>query len=157
MPTIAIRVSDEDHKLFCALADREFMPLSVLVRRTLHAEAIRAGLTLDPVAEAKRVLKAEVAQAAEQEPLQPAYGVREDGSISYRLRVAKARTLSKEGLNKMQVACGMGLTLDQIEEACDEVAKQGEVSSVLPWHSKERAFALERTRFSASITPPASA
>jgi hypothetical protein len=33
MKTLTIRVSDEEHKLFAALADREFMPLTVLVRR----------------------------------------------------------------------------------------------------------------------------
>lgn len=64
MATIAIRVSDEDHKLFCALADREHMPLSVLVRRTLHAEAVRLALVLDPVAEAKRTRRDELEKDA---------------------------------------------------------------------------------------------
>ena len=67
MPTIAIRVSDEDHKLFTALAEREFMPLSILIRRVLHAEAVRAALILDPVAEAKRALKTD-ADAAPTKP-----------------------------------------------------------------------------------------
>jgi hypothetical protein len=68
MPTIAIRISDEDHKLFTALAKREFMPLSILVRRVLHAEAVRAALILDPVAEAKRALKTD----ADEAPAKPA-------------------------------------------------------------------------------------
>jgi hypothetical protein len=143
MPTIAIRVSDEDHKLFVALAEREFMPLSVLVRRTLHAEAIRAGLILDPAVEAKRALKVEAVQAEEQNPTTPVYGMNEDGSINHRLRVAKARTLAKDGMPKAQVAKAMGLTLEQVEASCIEVAKQG-INGVLPWHSSEKAFALER-------------
>jgi hypothetical protein len=143
MPTIAIRVSDEDHKLFTDLAEREFMPLSVLVRRTLHAEAVRAGLTLDPAVEAKKALRAEVAQAEEQNPTTPVYGMNEDGSINHRLRVAKARTLAKDGMPKAQVAKAMGLTLEQVEASCIEVAKQG-INGVLPWHSSEKAFALER-------------
>jgi hypothetical protein len=143
MPTIAIRVSDEDHKLFCTLAERELMPLSVLVRRTLHAEAVRAGLILDPATEAKRALKADVVQEEEQEPTRPAYGMNEDGSVNHRLRVAKARTLAKDGMPKAQVAKAMGLTLEQIEVACIEVAKQG-INGALPWHSSEKAFALER-------------
>ena len=146
MPTIAIRVSDEDHKLFVALAEREFMPLSVLVRRTLHAEAIRAGLILDPAVEAKRALKVEAVQAEEQEPAIPVYGMNEDGSINHRLRVAKARTLATEGMPKAQVAKAMGLTVEQIEASCIELAKGGEYNPVLPWHSSEKAFALDRMR-----------
>jgi hypothetical protein len=146
MPTIAIRVSDEEHKLFNALAEREFMPLSVLVRRTLHAEAIRAGLILDPATEAKKALRAEVEQAAEQEPAVPVFGLNEDGSINHRLRVAKARGFAIAGVPKAQVAKVMGLTLEQIEESCVEVAKDGEYNPVLPWHSSDRAFALERMK-----------
>ena len=146
MPTIAIRVSDEEHKLFVALAEREFMPLSVLVRRTLHAEAIRAGLILDPAVEAKKALKAEAVQAEEQEPAVPVFGLNEDGSINHRLRVAKARGLAKEGMPKAQVAKAMGLTLEQIEESCVAVAEDGEYNPLLPWHSSERAFALERMK-----------
>jgi hypothetical protein len=44
MSTIAIRVSDDEHKLFMALAERERMPLSIYVRRMLYAEAERVGL-----------------------------------------------------------------------------------------------------------------
>jgi hypothetical protein len=70
MPTIAIRVSDEEHKLFNTLAEREFMPLSVLVRRTLRAETVRAGLTLDPAEEARRALEAQAKAAlAPQKPI----------------------------------------------------------------------------------------
>jgi hypothetical protein len=65
MPTIAIRVSDEEHKLFVALAEREFMPLSVLVRRVLRAETVRAGLVLDPAEEARRALEAQAKAALE--------------------------------------------------------------------------------------------
>jgi hypothetical protein len=146
MPTIAIRVSDEDHKLFVALAEREFMPLSVLVRRTLHAEAIRAGLILDPAVEAKRALKVEVVQEAEQEPAVPVFGLNEDGSIDHRARVARARGFAIAGVPKAQVAKVMGLTIDQIEASCVEVAKGGEYNPVLPWHSSEKAFALDRMR-----------
>ena len=146
MPTVAIRVSDEEHKLFAALAEREFMPLSVLVRRVLHAESVRAGLMLDPTTEAKRALRAEAEQAAEQEPAVPVFGLNEDGSINHRLRVRKARTLALEGMPKAQVAKVMGLTLEQIEESCVEVAKDGEYNPVLPWHSSDRAFALERMK-----------
>ena len=63
MPTIAIRVSGEEHKLFVTLAEREFMPLSVLVRRVLRAETIRAGLVLDPAEEARRALEAQAKAA----------------------------------------------------------------------------------------------
>jgi hypothetical protein len=146
MKTLTIRVSDEEHKLFAALADREFMPLTVLVRRALHAESVRVGLMLDPAEEAKRALKAEVVQAEEQEPTRPAYGLNEDGSINHRLRVAKARGLAKEGMPKAQVAKAMGLTLEQIEESCVAVAEDGEYNPVLPWHSSDRAFALERMK-----------
>jgi hypothetical protein len=146
MKTIAIRVSDDEHKLFTDLAEREFMPLSVLVRRTLHAEAVRVGLTLDPTIEAKRALKAEVVQVEGQEPAAPVFGLNEDGSINHRARVARARGFAKEGMPKVQVAKAMGLTLEQIEASCIEVAKGGEYSGVLPWHSSERAFALERMR-----------
>jgi hypothetical protein len=146
MKTLTIRVSDEEHKLFVALADRELMPLTVLVRRVLHAESVRAGLMLDPTTEAKRALRAEVEQAAEQEPAVPVFGLHEDGSINHRLRVRKARTLALEGMPKAQVAKAMGLTLEQIEESCVEVAKDGEYNPVLPWHSSERAFALERMK-----------
>ena len=55
--TIAIRVSDEDHKLFSDLAARELMPLSVLVRRLVHAHAVSLALIPDPIAEAKRALQ----------------------------------------------------------------------------------------------------
>lgn len=146
MPTIAIRVSNEEHKLFNDLAEREFMPLSVLVRRVLRAETVRAGLTLDPVTEAKRALKAEVVQETEQEPAIPVYGLDEDGSVNHRLRVSKARGLAIAGVPKAQVAKVMGLTLEQIEESCDEVAKAGEYNPVMPWHSSERAFALNRMK-----------
>lgn len=44
MSTIAIRVSDDEHKLFTTLAERERMPLSIYVRRMLYAEAERVGL-----------------------------------------------------------------------------------------------------------------
>jgi hypothetical protein len=44
MSTIAIRVSDDEHKLFMALSERERMPLSIYVRRMLYAEAERVGL-----------------------------------------------------------------------------------------------------------------
>lgn len=57
MKTIAIRVSDEDHKLFSDLAARELMPLSVLVRRLVHAHAVSLALIPDPIAEAKRALQ----------------------------------------------------------------------------------------------------
>ena len=153
MATIAIRVSDEDHKLFCALADREHMPLSVLVRRTLHAEAVRVGLVLDPVDEAKRALKADTQQATEPEPTQNAYGLNEDGTVNHRLRVAKARTLANDGMTKVQVAKAMGLTLDQIETACAETAKQG-VSGAMPWHSNEKVFALNRLQTNPSFEVP---
>jgi hypothetical protein len=146
MKTIAIRVSDDEHKLFTDLAEREFMPLSVLVRRTLHAEAVRVGLTLDPTIEAKRALKAEAVQVTVQEPAAPVFGLNEDGSINHRARVARARGFAKEGMPKVQVAKAMGLTLEQIEASCIEVAKGGEYSGVLPWHSSEKAFALERMR-----------
>jgi hypothetical protein len=146
MPTIAVRVSDEDHKLFTDLAEREFMPLSVLVRRTLHAEAVRAGLILDPAVEAKRALKVEVVQEAEQEPAVPVFGLNEDGSIDHRARVARARGFAVAGVPKAQVAKVMGLTIDQIEASCVEVAKGGEYNPVLPWHSSEKAFALERMK-----------
>jgi hypothetical protein len=70
MKTIAIRVSDEEHKLFTDLAEREFMPLSVLVRRTLRAETVRVGLMLDPAEEARRVLEAQAKAAlAPQKPV----------------------------------------------------------------------------------------
>jgi hypothetical protein len=45
MKTIAVRVSDEDHKLFHQLAEREYMPISVLVRRVLMQLADERGLT----------------------------------------------------------------------------------------------------------------
>lgn len=48
MKTIAIRVTDDDHKLFVALADREDMPLSSLVRRQLRALARDHGLLQYP-------------------------------------------------------------------------------------------------------------
>ena len=47
MKTIAIRVSDDDHKLFSSLAAREDMPLSVLVRRQLRALAREHALLVD--------------------------------------------------------------------------------------------------------------
>lgn len=153
MATIAIRVSDEDHKLFCALADREHMPLSVLVRRTLHAEAVRVGLVLDPVDEAKRALKADAPQTAELSLTTTAYGVNEDGTANHRMRAAKARTLAKDGMTKAQVAKAMGLTLEQIETACIEVAKQG-VSGAMPWHSNEKVFALDRLQTNPSFEIP---
>lgn len=153
MPNIAVRITDEEHKLFSALAAREFMPLSVLVRRTLHAEAVRVGLVLDPVSESKRAFKADAAQVTELVPTTTAYGVNEDGTINHRLRVAKARTLVREGMTKVQVAKAMGLTLEQIEASCVETAKQG-YNGVLPWHSSARAFALERVVTNPSFEVP---
>lgn len=47
MKTLAIRVSDEDHKLFTDLAAREDMPLSILVRRVLRAHAREIGFIKD--------------------------------------------------------------------------------------------------------------
>lgn len=47
MKTLAIRVSDEDHALFVAVAGREDMPLSTLVRRQLRALAREHGLLKD--------------------------------------------------------------------------------------------------------------
>ena len=44
MKTIAVRVSDEDHKLFHQLADREYMPISALIRRVLMQLAEKRGL-----------------------------------------------------------------------------------------------------------------
>jgi len=144
MATMAIRISDEDRKLFTALADREHMPLSVLVRRTLHAEAVRVGLVLGPVADTQ--------QATEPEP-QKAYGLNEDGIVNHRLRVAKARTLANDGVTKVQVAKAMGLTLDQIETARVETAKQG-MSGAMPWHSNEKVFALNRLQANPSFEVP---
>lgn len=152
MKTIAIRVSDDEHKLFADLAAREFMPLSVLVRRTLHAEAVRVGLVLDPVAESKRALKADSPQIAELASTITAYGINEDGTINHRLRVAKARTLANEGMTKAQVIKAMGLTLEQLEISCTETAKQGR-SGVLPWHSETRAYELGRLTSDPSYRP----
>lgn len=47
MKTLAIRVSEDDHKLFVALADREDMPLSSLVRRQLRALAREHAMLVD--------------------------------------------------------------------------------------------------------------
>lgn len=47
MKTLAIRVSDEDHVLFAAVAVREDMPLSALIRRQLRALARGHGLLQD--------------------------------------------------------------------------------------------------------------
>jgi hypothetical protein len=94
---------------------------------------------------AKRALKVEAVQAEEQKPAIPVSGLNEDGSIDHRFRVAKARGLAIAGVPKAQVAKVMGLTLEQIEASCVEVAKQG-VNGALPWHSSEKAFALERMR-----------
>lgn len=47
MKTIAIRVSDDDHKLFLAVAEREDMPLSSIVRRHLRALAREHELLVD--------------------------------------------------------------------------------------------------------------
>ncbi|CAB5220032.1 hypothetical protein UFOVP232_30 [uncultured Caudovirales phage] len=44
MKTIAVRVSDADHKLFHQLADHEYMPISVLIRRMLMQLADERGL-----------------------------------------------------------------------------------------------------------------
>lgn len=54
MKTIAIRVTDDDHKLFVALADREDMPLSSLVRRQLRALARDHGLLQYPEEQPKQ-------------------------------------------------------------------------------------------------------
>lgn len=145
MKTIAIRVSDADHKLFSDLATREHMPLSVLVRRLVHAHAVSLALIPDPIAESKRALKADTQQATEPAPTQKAYGLNEDGTANHRLRVAKARSLASDGMTKVQVAKVMGLTPEQVELACIETAKQG-FNGALPWHSSDRAFALERMR-----------
>lgn len=47
MKMIAIRVSDEDHALFTALAAREEMPLSILARRLLRTCARGHGMIED--------------------------------------------------------------------------------------------------------------
>ena len=143
MKALTIRVSDEEHKLMQAVAARRFMSITSITRAHFSALFVEDGLTLDPVTEAKRALRVEVVQAEEQNPATPVYGTNEDGSINHRLRVAKARTLATEGMPKAQVAKAMGLTVEQIEASCIEVAKQG-INGVLPWHSSEKAFALER-------------
>jgi hypothetical protein len=153
MKTIAIRVSDADHKLFSDLAARELMPLSVLVRRLVHGHAVATGLVLDPLVESKRALRADAQQVAELVSTTPAYGLNDDGTVNHRLRVAKARTLAKEGMTKLQVAKVMGLTPEQIEMACIEAAKAG-VSGALPWHSSEKVFALERMQLDPSYPVP---
>jgi hypothetical protein len=146
MKTLTIRVSDEEHKLMQAVATRRFMSITGITRAHFNALFVDDGLTLDPTIEAKRALKAEVVQVTVQEPAAPVFGLNEDGSINHRARVARARGFAKEGMPKVQVAKAMGLTLEQIEASCIEVAKGGEYSGVLPWHSSERAFALERMR-----------
>jgi hypothetical protein len=146
MKTLTIRVSDEEHKLMQAVATRRFMSITGITRAHFNALFVEDGLTLDPTVEAKRALKAEAVQVTVQEPAAPVFGLNEDGSINHRARVARARGFAKEGMPKVQVAKAMGLTLEQIEASCIEVAKGGEYSGVLPWHSSERAFALERMR-----------
>ena len=47
MKMIAIRVTDEDHALFMAVAAREEMPLSILARRLLRACARDHGMIED--------------------------------------------------------------------------------------------------------------
>ena len=146
MKTLTIRVSDEEHKLMQAVATRRFMSITGITRAHFNALFVEDGLTLDPTIEAKKALKAEAVQVTVQEPVIPVFGLNEDGSINHRARVARARGFAKEGMPKVQVAKAMGLTLEQIEASCIEVAKGGEYSGVLPWHSSEKAFALERMR-----------
>jgi hypothetical protein len=146
MKTLTIRVSDEEHKLMQAVATRRFMSITGITRAHFNALFVEDGLLLDPTIEAKRALKEEAVQVEEQEPAAPVFGLNEDGSINHRLRVAKARTLATEGMPKAQVAKAMGLTLEQIEASCIELAKGGGYNPVLPWHSSEKAFALERMR-----------
>jgi hypothetical protein len=122
------------------------MSITGITRAHFNALFVEDGLILDPAIEAKRALKAEAVQVEEQEPAAPVFGLNEDGSINHRARVARARGFAKEGMPKVQVAKAMGLTLEQIEASCIEVAKGGEYSGVLPWHSSEKAFALERMR-----------
>jgi hypothetical protein len=110
MPTIAIRVSDEEHKLFAALAEREFMPLSVLVRRVLHAETIRAGLLLDPAEEARRALEAQA--KAELAPKKP---VVERRPIPARNWNAEIVSRADKGEKLADIAESYGQSLDVIK------------------------------------------
>jgi hypothetical protein len=111
MPTIAIRVSDEDHKLFVALAEREFMPLSVLVRRTLRAETVRAGLILDPAEQARRALEAQAKAAlAPQKPI-----VERRPYPPYNASVVVAERASR-GESLADIAESYGISLDRAKE-----------------------------------------
>lgn len=47
MKTIAVRVSDDDHKLFAAVAAREDMPVSSLIRRLMRGLAREHALLVD--------------------------------------------------------------------------------------------------------------
>lgn len=153
MKTLTIRVSDEEHKLMQAVAARRFMSITGITRAHFSTLFVADGLMLDQAVESKRALKAEAQQVAELVPTTPVYGLNEDGTANHRLRVAKARTLARDGMTKVQVAKAMGLTLEQIEASCVETAKQG-YNGVLPWHSSARAFALERVVTNPSFEIP---
>jgi len=135
MKVINFRVSDEDHALFAALAELEYLPLSSLIRRMLKTAARDRGL-LDV---------AEPAPVASPAPA-PELPRLEDGSVNYRLIVAKARGLALRGLSKVQTARELGVSTEFIETACVEVAKGGEYNPVLPWHSEAHATKLQRLR-----------
>jgi hypothetical protein len=111
MPTIAIRVSDEEHKLFVALAEREFMPLSVLVRRVLRAETIRAGLVLDPAEEARRALEAQ-AKAA----LAPQKSIVERRAVPARGWAAEIVSRADKGEKLADIAESYGQSLDLVKK-----------------------------------------
>ena len=111
MPTIAIRVSDEEHKLFVALAEREFMPLSVLVRRVLHAETVRVGLTLDPAEEARRALESQAKAALT--PKKPV--IERRPYPPYNAHVVVAERANK-GESLADIAESYGISLDRVKD-----------------------------------------
>jgi hypothetical protein len=123
MKTIAIRVSDEEHKLFTDLAEREFMPLSVLVRRTLRAETVRVGLTLDPAEEARRVLEAQAKAALA--PQKPVIERRPIPSTGWRAEIV-ARVDGGEKL--ADVAESYGQSVDLIKQQYKSGKEQQEAA-----------------------------
>jgi hypothetical protein len=165
MPTIAIRVSDEDHKLFTALAEREFMPLSILVRRVLHAEAVRAALILDPIAEARRALRPDT----EPTPAKPAVERLPIPQGTNELRDAVYTRVNK-GESLPDVAESYGIPLDVIKamykrakesaESQSEAAPNHEIISKEVLNDPEQMRVINDAKFAALMAnmqekPPA--
>ena len=139
MKSLTIRVSDEEHALMQASARRRFMTITGIVRAHFHALAEADGVHAadNPAAQAS-------APATTQASTAPRYGslladlVLPDGTIDARRLVSRMRSKASAGVTRKQFSDEYGISLADMELACNDVAKAGGFADIPGWHASAR-------------------